>query len=79
MGANTQRLLYDFPTGVTFLRSVTRVYFDHLMTGSCSLAFKNVEKRAPTSIRDALGKMMVLDHVRDLKIFYHSSSARRTR
>ena len=63
MGSNGQTLLYDLSTLVTFLAREARVHLDDLMSGTCSLGFKNIEERAPTGVQDALRKSMVLDHV----------------
>jgi len=40
------------------------------MIGSLSLIREDVEKRAPTSIMNALGEVMVLHHTRDSQGFY---------
>ncbi len=69
MRTNTERLWHDPSTLETLLRRVARVHSNHIMTGSCSLVLKNVEKRAPTSVHDALCQMVVLHHVGNLKSF----------
>ena len=73
MGSYRQRFLYDLTTLVTFLTGEARVHSYHLMTGSCSLVTEDVEECAPTGVHDALGQMMVLDHVGDLKVFYRNT------
>jgi len=42
------------------------------MPSSCSLVTEDGEKRAPTGVHDGLREMVVLDHVRDLKVFYRN-------
>ncbi len=73
MGSHAQRLLHNLTTLVAFLRGETRIHSDYLVSGTCSLNLKNVEKRAPTGVYDALGKVMVLDHIGDLKVFYRNT------
>ena len=68
MGSHRQTLLHDLTTLVAFLRGETRIDSYHLMTGSCSLIFKNSEKRAPTGVHDALCQGMILDHVENRKL-----------
>jgi len=68
MGSHAQRLLHNLPTWVAFLRGETRIHSDYLVSGTCSLNLKNVEKRAPTGVHDAFSKVMVLDHIGDLKV-----------
>ena len=63
MGSYRQRFLHDFPTLETFLGSEARVDSDDLMTSSCSLVFKDVEKRAPTGVQNAFCQGMILHHV----------------
>jgi hypothetical protein len=63
MGTHRQTLLYDLATVVTVLRGEVWVDSYHLMTSSCSLFFKDVEKCAPTGVHDALCERMVLHHV----------------
>jgi len=67
---HTQRLLYNLSTFGTFLAGETRVHSDDLMAGSFSLVRKYSEKGAPRGIHDGLRKVMVLDHVGDVKGFY---------
>lgn len=69
MGPNRERLLDYFSTSVAFLRSEARVDSDDLMTSSCSLIFKDVEKRAPTGVEDGLCQVMILHHIGNLKVF----------
>ena len=68
MGSHRQTLLHDLTTLVALLRGETRIDSYHLMTGSCSLIFKNSEKRAPTGVHDALCQGMILDHVENRKL-----------
>jgi hypothetical protein len=65
----TQGLLNKFPTVATCLCRETRIDSYHPMTSSCSLFFEDVEERAPTSVHDALGEMVIFDHVRDSQVF----------
>lgn len=71
MRANTERLVNEFSTVATRLGGEARVHSDDLMTSSLSLIFKDVEKRAPTGVQDALGQMMVLDQVGDRQVLDH--------
>ncbi len=68
MGTHRQTLLDDLTTVVTVLRGEARVDSYHLMTSSCSLFFKDVEKCAPTGVHDALGERMVLHHVENAEV-----------
>jgi hypothetical protein len=63
MGSHRQTLLHDLSTFEALLRGEARIDSYHLMTSTCSLLFKKSEKCAPTSIHDALGQGMILDHV----------------
>jgi len=45
MGPYRQTLLYNFSALVTLLIGEMRVHSDHLMSSSCGLIFKDVEKR----------------------------------
>jgi len=68
MGTDTEGLLNKLPTVTAYLCSEAGVHSNDLMTGTCSLIFKDSEERTPTGIHDALRQVMVLDHVRDLKV-----------
>ena len=72
MGPNRKTFLNQFPTLGTFLCGISGIHSDHLMTSSCSLFFKDIEERAPRGIENALGQMVVLDHVGDLEVFYRN-------
>src|SRR5450759_3995014 len=63
MGTHAQRLLHDLPTLETFLRGEARVDSYYLMTSPLSLVLKNVEKRAPRGVQNALCQRMHLYHV----------------
>ena len=69
MGTHRERFLDDLATLVTFLTGEARIDSSHAMPGSFSLVTEDVEECAPTGVHDALRDMMVLDHVRDLKVF----------
>src|SRR6266571_7219181 len=70
MGSDRQTLLDDLPTLVAFLRGETRVHSDDLMSSTLSLDFKYVEERAPRGVHDALGQMVILDHIGNLQVLY---------
>lgn len=70
MGTDRKRLLNDFATFVALLRGEARTDSNHLMTSSFSLIFKDIEKRAPTGVHDALGQVMVFHHGGDRKVFH---------
>ena len=70
MRANREGLLNKLPTVATCLCGEARVDSDDLMSSVCSFGFKDSQERAPGSIMDAFSKVMVLDHVGDLKVFY---------
>src|SRR3954447_6752044 len=70
MGSYRQTFLYYFPTLVTLLTGETWVHSYDLMTGACSLDLKDIEKRAPRGVENALGQLMVFHHVGDLKVFH---------
>src|SRR5262249_32317642 len=55
-------------TPAASLRREARGDSDHLMTSSLSLVGQDTEKRAPTRIADALGKVVVLDHASDVQV-----------
>ena len=68
MSTNTERLLHNLPTLVALLRRETWVDSYHLVPSIPSFDRKYIEKRAPTSVHDALCKVMIFDHVVDLQI-----------
>ncbi len=68
MRTNTQTLLDEFATLAALLRGEVRIHANHLMSSLFSFGFKDVEKGTPRGIHDGLRKMMVLDHIRDVKV-----------
>lgn len=70
MGTHRKRFLHDLSTFVTLLRREARIHSFHTMPGSFSLVTEDVEKCTPTGVCDGFRKVMVLDHVRDLKVFH---------
>ncbi len=68
MGTNTEGLLHKLSTVAACLCGIAGVHSNDLMTSSCSLIFKDSEKRSPTGVENALRQMMVLDHIHDLKV-----------
>ena len=70
MGSHRQTHLHDLTTLVAFLRGETRVHSDDLMSSTLSLDFKYVEERAPRGVHDALGQMVILDHIGNLQVLY---------
>ncbi len=71
MGTYRQTLLYDLSTPVAFLCREARVDSDHLVPGTLSLGTQESEKRAPTSVHDALCKVIIFHHIADRKVFNH--------
>ena len=69
MGPHAQTLLDVLPTSAALLGREARGDSHHHMTGSLSLIREDVEKRAPTRIMNALGKMVVLHHSRHVQVF----------
>lgn len=72
MGPNRKCFLNDCATLPTLLGSETRVDSYHPMSSILSFGREDIKKRAPTGIVNALGKMMVFHHIRDLKVFNHN-------
>ncbi len=68
MGPDTQTLLYECATLVACLCGEARIHSNHLMSGTCSLGFKDSEKRAPGGIHDGFREVVVLDHVENAQI-----------
>jgi hypothetical protein len=68
MGPDTQTLLYECATLVACLCGEARIHSNHLMSGTCSLGFKDSEKRAPGGIHDGFREVVVLDHVANAQI-----------
>ncbi len=68
MSTHTERLLHNLCALVALLGGEARVDSYHVMTGSCSLVFKDIEKCAPTGIQDAFGKGMIFHHAADVQI-----------
>jgi hypothetical protein len=69
MGAHTQRLWDARSTAATVLAGKGRGHGYNPTPGACCLGFEDATKRRPTSITDALGKVMVSYHVGDLQVF----------
>ena len=69
MGPNAQSLLNELATVVALLGGGVRLHADHLMSGTFSLGFEDVEKSAPRGIHDGFRQMMVLDHIADSQVF----------
>ncbi len=70
MGTHRERFLHNLATFEALLRGEARVHSYHCVPSSLSLFTQDVEKRAPGGIHNALGKMMVLHHSGNLKVFY---------
>ena len=70
MGAHRQRLLDHLPTLVALLRGEARIDSNDLMTSSCGLILKDVEKCTPRGVENALRHMMIFHQVGDLKVFH---------
>ena len=68
MSTYRQTLLYNLTAFEAFLGGEARIDSYHPMTSSLSLFFEDVEKRAPTSVHDALCQGMILDHVENLQL-----------
>ena len=73
MGSHRQTLLHDLTTFGALLAGETWVHSNNLMSGTCSLGFKDSEELTPRGIHDGFRHMMVLHHVRDLKVFYRNT------
>ena len=63
MGTNTQRLLHESTTGATFLAGEVRCDCNDRNVVRDTIGFHPGEERAPSCIMNALGEMMVPDHV----------------
>jgi len=61
--------LLPMPTLGAILRCVSRVYSDKLSTSVSSFVGKKCCKLSPGSIRDALGKAVVVNHTVDIQVF----------
>ena len=70
MGSHRQRLRYQLPTLVAFLRGEARIDSNDLMTSSCGLILKDVEECTPRGVENALRHMMIFHHIGDLKVFH---------
>ena len=68
MSTYRQTLVHDLTACVAFLRGEARIDSDHSMTSSSSLLFKEIEKCAPTGVKDALCQGMILDHVENTQL-----------
>ena len=73
MGSHTEGLLNKLPALATCLCGEARVDSYDLMSSVLSFGLKDIEKCAPTGVYDALGKVMVLDHITDSQIFHHNA------
>ena len=73
MRSHRQRFLYDLSTLATLLCRKARIDSNHLMSGTCSLGFEDIEKRAPTGVQDALGEMVIFHHGTDSQVFHHNT------
>jgi hypothetical protein len=73
MPADRETLLDLHATARTRLAGERRIDRDHLSTGACCLVGKDAQERAPPGILDALGKVMVLEHIGRLQVLmiYH--------
>jgi hypothetical protein len=71
MPPNGQALLHELPTvrPRTPLAGERGIDCNHSLPGSYRLESKDGQEHAPPRIRDALGEMVVLDHVSDPQIF----------
>ena len=68
MSTYRQTLLHDLTACVAVLRGEARIDSDHSMTSSSSLLFKDIEKCAPTGVKDALCQRMIVDHVEKTQV-----------
>src|SRR5215469_8806523 len=67
------RCIQRLPSGstpTTVLAGVLCGNRDHLTPGACCLGLKDGAKRCPASIGDALGEVVVPDHIRNPQIFH---------
>ena len=65
MSTNAEGLLNKLPTVAARLCGIAGVHSNDLMSSTFSLGFKDSEECSPGGVHDALGKMMVLDHIAD--------------
>ena len=68
MRAHTETLLDQFATLEALLCREAGGDFDHLMTSSYSLIFKDLNERSPTGVGDAFRQRMVLEQVIDMQL-----------
>jgi hypothetical protein len=68
MRTYTERFLDNLTTLIALLRGVAGVHSHDLMTSSCSLILKDIEKRAPGGVHDALRESMILGHVKNAQL-----------
>jgi hypothetical protein len=61
----------------TPLAGERRRHGDYPLPGTCCLESKDGEKRAPPRIADALGEMVILDHIGHLQAFMIDHTASR--
>ena len=69
MPADGQALLDQNATARTGLAGERRIDRYHSSTGARCLVGEDAQERRPPCITDALGEMVVLDHVADLQVF----------
>ena len=69
MCADTQGLLDPCPTRATILTGVSRFNGDDRDSMEHPIVLDPGQEDTPTSIMDGLGQVMVLEHVRYLKVF----------
>ena len=70
MGTNAQTLLNEFATVVALLGGVVRLHSDHLMSGTFSLGFQDVEKSAPRGIHDGFSQVFNCDVMVPLGVLF---------
>src|SRR6266566_3951682 len=68
MSTYRQTLLHNLTACVAVLRGEARIDSDHSVTSSSSLLFKDLEKCAPTGVKDALCQGMIVDHVEKTQV-----------
>src|SRR5258706_11153817 len=69
MDTNGERFFHPFATPAAILRGERRRNRHHSTPGPCCLGFEDGTECGPPSIADALGELMIPDHVADLQIF----------
>src|SRR6266571_347944 len=69
MRPHAQTLLDQRPTGATVLRGVLGSHSNHWNGMYSSIVVHPPDELSPSCVMDALGKVMVLDHVAYLQVF----------